>query len=107
MAFWSWSSDWVEVVALLVLIGGFILSAFADSLAIKLILIFIVGIMFGRVWFLFKKRGKLALSSLIAGFLLGFLVGNLLDNIGEIVLVFFAGLFVGYYIHKKKLIKII
>ncbi len=107
MAFWSFADDWVEFFVLFILILGFFLSVFTDSLAVKLLLIFIVGLMFGRTWFLHKKRQKFVLTSIIAGFLLGFLVGNLLENLREIVLIFFTGLFIGYFVHEKKWVKAI
>lgn len=105
MAFWSFSDDFFETVVLFVLILGFFLSTFADSLAMKFLLVFAVGLMFGRVWYIFKTRMKFVLTTIIAGFLLGFLVGNLLENIREIVILFLAGLLVSYYVHEKKLIK--
>ena len=78
---------------------------FTDSLATKLVLIILVGVMFGRAWFLFKKKTKLALTAVIAGFLLGFLLGNLLENVQLFVLLFLAGFLVSYYAHEKKWVK--
>jgi len=102
---WSMSEDWVEVGVLFVLMVSFFLSVFTNSLASKLVLIFLVGIMFGRAWFLFKKKTKLALTAMIAGFLLGFLLGNLLDNVRALVILFLGGFLVAYYAHEKKWIR--
>lgn len=105
MAFWDLTSDWVEGLVLFVLLSGFVLSVFTDSFAVKLVLIFVVGLMFGRTWFVFQKRGKFVLTSVIAGFLFGFVVGNLLANIREITVIFFVGFLLSYFAHKKKWIK--
>ncbi|MBI4141092.1 hypothetical protein HY485_04620 [Candidatus Woesearchaeota archaeon] len=102
MGLWSMSDDLVEVVVLFVLILSFFLSVFTNSFATKLILIFVVGLMFGRAWFLFRKKTKLALTAIVAGFLLGFLLGNLFENIRELTILFLAGFFLAYYAHEKK-----
>lgn len=98
------SEDWVEVFVLCVLILGFILSVFTDSLSMKFLLVFFVGIMFGRVWFRFKKKAKFALTAIIAGFLFGFLLGNLLENTKELTLLFLFGIVFSYWLHEKKFI---
>lgn len=105
MSWWSMSEDFVEVVILFVLILSFFLSVFTDSIVTKLILIFIVALMFGRLWFLFKRKTKLALTSILVVFLLGFLLGNLLENVRELVMLFFAGFLLAYYAHEKKWVK--
>ena len=107
MAMFNWMRDWVEFVVLFIFVISVFLSFASESLAVRLIIVFIVGLMFGRIWFVYKKRMKFALSGVIIGFLFGFLLGNFFGNIQEIILVFLIGFFASYYLHSKKLLRVV
>ncbi|MFH1317182.1 MAG: hypothetical protein ABII01_06685 [Candidatus Woesearchaeota archaeon] len=98
---------WPEVLSILLLIIGFILSITAQSAVMIYLLVFLSGLFFGRLWFMIQRQIKMPWSIVIFCFLLGYLLGAFLTRYGDariIILIFVIGIMTGYYLHAKKII---
>lgn len=98
--------DWPEVIALLFLISGFFLALFSANIYILYLVCFLMGLIFGRWWWKWQSRNRVPTFLAFAGFLLGFIAGSLFANLRLIILIAFAGIFVGYYVHKNNLLNV-
>ncbi len=97
--------DWPELVAFTFLLVGFFLALFSQSFFVLYSVCFLMGLIFGRVWWKWKTANKVPVFLTIVGFLLGFMLGSLFANLRLIVLLVFGGIIIGYYVHVKKFLK--
>lgn len=100
--------QWVEVFFIILLMVGFLIAISIRSAAINYIVIFLAGMMAGRLFY--EKLGKqpiFAFFLIIVGFLLGYMLGSFMVNKKLIVFFFIAGTLISYYTHKKGYIKIL
>ncbi len=96
--------DWPEFWAVVFMVVGFALALFSDNLAIAYIVVFLMGLLFGRVWYRGKKTNRIPLFLSIIFFLLGFMIGSLFASLQVIVLLMLAGVLIGYWLHEKGII---
>jgi len=96
--------DWPEIIAFIFMIVGFFLAIFADSMIIAYIVVFLMGLLFGRIWYRYKRSSRVPLFLSIVFFLLGFMVGTLFAKLQIIVLLMLAGTVIGYWLHEKGII---
>ena len=100
-------SMWVEYVALVVLFIGFFISMSSGSAFLSYIIIFLSGLLTGRI--LFQKRKALPFKYyiLMLVFLIGYILGTYVSfgSRKVIVIVFIAANVLSYYIHDRKYIK--
>ena len=97
--------NWAEVVALGVLVIGFLLAISMNNPIFVYIVSLIAGLMAGRYYF--SKIGRLPLFPfflIIIGFLFGYLIGAVAANRKIVALLFFVGWIVSHIAHKKKYI---
>ncbi len=103
----KWEKEWAEVLTLLFLVLGFILSVLLQSAVVSYISIIISGFLAGRIYYI--KRYKVPLLPIvlvIVGFLVGYLIGSIWVN-RILVLVSFAVAFWGsYYLHTHKILPV-
>lgn len=99
--FFEFADDWPELAAVIFLFLGFILALASSTFTIAYIVIFLLGLMFGRTWYRFHRARKTALVMSIAACLLGFGFGAILGNLQLVVLVFLLGILIGYWVHQK------
>lgn len=99
--------DWPEIVALTVLIAGFVMSIFAQNTVAIYSTCFIAGLVFGRLWYKLRKSESIPLFLAIMAFFLGFILGGIWTNLRAITLLLLAGILAGYWIHKKKILRTI
>lgn len=100
--------QWAEVFFIILLMIGFLLAISIKSAAMNYTIIFLAGMMAGRL--VYEKKGKqpiFAFFLIIVGFLFGYMLGSFNVNKKLIVFFFIVGSIVSYYIHKKGYIKII
>ena len=103
--FWK---QWAEVFFVILLMIGFLIAISIKSATMNYTVIFLAGMMAGRL--IYEKKGKqpiFAFFLITVGFLFGYMLGSFTVNKKLIVLFFIAGSLVSYYIHKKGYIKII
>ena len=99
------SKDWVEMIAFILLIMGFIMASTSGSAFLTYVTIFFCGMIIGRFWFQRKKDIKIPYFIVIVGFLLGYILGTYYGNKGITILLFFVGSLISYYLHEKGFIK--
>ena len=92
---------WPELTAIVVLVVGFILAAASGSAVVNYFIIFLGGGVFGRIWYRVKRGRKLWITIILIGFLIGFLLGSFYGNRKIVILLFFLGLILSYYLHDK------
>lgn len=93
---------WPEVLSFFLLIVGFILSVSTRSAVISYMVIFLCGLVMGRMWFNAQKTIKTPWAIIIFCFLIGYLFGNFYGDPKIIIILFIFGMIFGFYTFKKK-----
>jgi hypothetical protein len=103
----SFSDDWPETLAFVLLIAGFIVSLKATSAFLSYVVIVICGALFGRIWWRFRKNMSIPIILIALGFLIGYTLGAAFTYASAkvVFLLFILAVGVSYYIHEKKLIR--
>ena len=101
----AFSKDWVEIVAFILLIIGFIMASTSGSAFLTYITIFFCGMIIGRFWFQRKKDIKIPYFIIIVGFLFGYILGSYYGNKWITIILFLVGSLFSYYLHEKGFIK--
>lgn len=101
----SFYKDWAEIIGLILLVVGFILSLSTGSKVMSYLVITLSGLMFGRLWYRCRHTFKFTWALIIFGFLLGFLLGNMYGSKITLVILFLVGIVVSYYLHDKHYLK--
>ena len=94
--------NWSEIVAVALLVIGFVLAISMQNAFFVYIVIFIAGLMAGRYYF--SKIGRQPLFPfflIIIGFLLGYVLGTFNANRTIVMLLFFIGWVISHIAHKK------
>ncbi len=97
--------DWVEYLFLLLLVVGFIMGFAVRAPVIHYIIIFLVGMIVGRLFYLKKKYLPFPRYLITFGFVLGFIVGSIASNWKVLVFLFFVGAYTGYKLHEAHFIQ--
>ena len=100
--------QWAEVFFVILLMIGFLVAVSIKSAAMNYVIIFLAGMMVGRLFY--EKIGKqpiFAFFLIILGFLFGYMLGSFEVNKKLIAIFFIAGTLISYYIHKKGYLKIL
>jgi len=97
--------DWPETVGLLFLIIGFVLAIMSGNAVVLYITCFLMGLIFGRMWYKFRVSQCIPLFIVVMAFFLGFILGGIYANLRIIALLLLAGILVGYWLHAKKIIR--
>jgi len=94
-----------EILFFVLLVIGFIISLFSGSAIISYLIIFITGMMAGRL--IFERKGKLkfAYYLITIGFLIGYILGAFYGNRNITIILFILGALLSYYLHDRKIIK--
>ena len=93
--------NWAEVGFFILLVIGFAFSTFSTSAVVSYILIFIVGLMAGRLMLGRKRKITFPVYLMLLGFLIGFIVGAPFGNKGTMFVLFLLGGFLSYQAHKR------
>ncbi len=96
---------WPETIAFILLVIGFFVSLGSGSAVIAYILVFMAGLMGGRIWFRVKHGFKTPWVIILTGFLIGFMLGSRYGNKKMIILFYVFGIALSYYLHDKDIIK--
>ena len=100
-------SMWVEYVALSVLFTGFFISMSSGAAFLSYLVIFLSGLLTGRILFQQRKALPFKYYILMFVFLIGYILGTYVSfgSRKVIVIVFILSNILSYYIHDKKYIK--
>ncbi len=99
------ATTWVEVVFIILLVVGLLLSVTAANAYLNFIIIFLCGLLFGRLLYQERRNLKLAFYLVVFGFLVGYVVGSYYTNKTLVTLFFVIGITASYYAHFKKIIE--
>ena len=99
--------DWPETMALLFLIIGFFFALFSGNIIVLYAVCFLMGLVFGRMWYRVKTSTCIPLFMVIMTFFLGFILGGFYANLRIIALLLLAGILIGYWLHAKRIIRTI
>ncbi len=97
--------DWPESIAVTFLIIGFAFALFSGNATVLYTVCFLMGLLFGRMWYKFRKTQCIPLFLVVMGFFLGFILGGIWANLRAVALLLLAGMLLGYWLHKKKIIR--
>ena len=97
--------DWPELLGLGFLIAGFFLAIFSPSPLVLYTVCFLMGLIFGRIWYKYRTSECIPLFIIVMAFFLGFVLGGIWANLRVIALTLMAGTLAGYWLHAKKIIR--
>ena len=97
--------SWSQFLFFVLMIVGIIIAFAAPSAVISYIMIFISGMMAGRVMYWRQKRFHFAYYIVIVGFLMGYIIGTYYGSRKVIVILFVLGAFLSYYLYDKKVLR--
>ena len=100
----NWANRWVEYFTFLLIAAGAFMSIFSTSAVIGYTLIFLAGLMGGRLWYAFKDDFKLTWAIILIGFLVGFVLGNRYGDDRVYVFLYIFAIAISYYLHLKQII---
>lgn len=101
----SIADNWGEYLFYLLLALGFFISTSSGSAFISYIIIFLCGMMGGRLWFTMKKNLRVAWAMILTGFLVGFVLGSFYGDKKVIIILYVVGIGLSYFLHNRGLIK--
>lgn len=98
---------WAEFFFFVVMVLGFVVSIWAStySAAISYTIIFLSGMIGGRL--LYERKHKLTFPYyfIIIGFMIGYLLGAYYGSRKVIIILFVLGILFSYYLHKRGYIR--
>ena len=97
--------NWTEMFFFALLVIGFLFSLATPSAVLSYALIFVVGMMGGRLIYQRKNKLKFPYYLMIIGFLIGYIFGALYGNRNIMIILFVIGAFLSYYLHDKGIIQ--
>jgi 4-hydroxybenzoate polyprenyltransferase len=101
--------DWVEWLALVFLLLGFLISLMTSSFLLNIIVIILSGLIVGRSFYIIKhSSGVFPFIVVTLGFLLGYLVGGFVHGYSKlaIIILFLISAIVSYQLHRRKILVI-
>jgi len=97
--------NWAEIFFFILLVIGFLLSLATPSAVLSYALIFVAGMMGGRLIYERKDKLQFPYYLMIIGFLIGYILGAFYGNRNVIIILFVLGGFLSYILHDKGYIR--
>ena len=95
--------NWAEFFFFVVMVMGFVVALLAPSAFISYIIVFLSGMIGGRL--LYDRKGKLTFPYyiIIIGFLLGYVIGTYIGYGDKtvVIILFVLGVLLSYHLHKQ------
>ncbi len=98
-------NKWAEFYTILLLVIGFLIGITVRSVALNYVIIFIAGLMGGRLLHSRKNKHKFSYYLIIIGFLLGYMLGSVVYNKKIIAFLFLSAFLISYYLHEKGIVE--
>jgi uncharacterized membrane protein YeaQ/YmgE (transglycosylase-associated protein family) len=93
--------NWAEVFFFILLVLGFLIALAAPSAVVSYIVIFISGLIAGRLMYDRKNKGVFPYFIIIIGFFIGYLLGAYRGEREIMSVLFVLGALIGYYVYDK------
>lgn len=97
--------NWAEIFFFILMVIGIIIAVSAPSAVISYIVIFLSGMFAGRILYFRKKKLKSAYYIIIIGFLIGYLLGTYYGSRQVVIVLFFIGALLSYYLFEKGVLR--
>lgn len=102
-------NNWVEYIALLFMILGFIMMQtswiLSGSKMMTYLTIILVGMIVGRIFYKLDIENRTRWFIICCGFLIGFLWGSHYGKPLTIIILYLIGAYISYYVHDKGYLK--
>ena len=97
--------SWAEFFFFAVMILGFVIAIIAPSAVISYVVVFLSGMIGGRI--LYDRKGKLTFPYyiIIMGFLIGYLIGTYYGSRQVVIILFILGVLLSYHLFNKGYLK--
>ena len=97
--------SWVELLFFALMVIGFVIALIAPSAVISYTVIFLSGMIGGRL--LYDRRQKLTFPYylIMIGFLVGYVIGTYYGSRKIVIILFIIGILFSYYLCKKGYLK--
>jgi len=97
--------SWAEFFFFVIMIVGFIIALFTPSAFISYIVVFLSGMIGGRL--LYLRKGKLSFPYylILAGFLVGYVIGTYYGSRMIVIVLFVTGILFSYHLFNKGYLK--
>ena len=97
--------NWAEFFFFVLMVIGFIISMIAPSAVISYIVIFLSGMIGGRLLYHRRKKLTFPYYLIIIGFLIGYVIGTYYGSRKVVIILFILGVLFSYHLHKKGYIR--
>ena len=97
--------NWAEFFFFALMVSGFTISLMAPSAIISYTVVFLSGMIGGRL--LYDRKGKLTFPYylIIGGFLIGYLIGTYYGSRKIVIMLFALGILFSHYLYNKGYLK--
>lgn len=96
---------WAEFFSFVLLAIGFIVALVAESALISYIVLFLCGMMAGRLMSERYKKIKFPYYLVVIGFLIGYILGSRFGNKLVLLILFIVGAYISHYLHEHGFLK--
>jgi hypothetical protein len=93
--------SWAEFIFFILMILGFVIALSAPSAVISYIVVFLSGMIGGRLLYQRKKRLTIPYYLILIGFILGYAIGTYYGSRQVVIILFVLGILFSYHLHNK------
>jgi len=97
--------NWAEFFFFVLMIVGFIIALFAPSAVISYIIIFLSGMIGGRLLYDRKQKLTFPYYIILIGFIIGYVIGTYYGSRKVVIILFILGILLSYHLHNKGYIR--
>jgi hypothetical protein len=97
--------SWAEFFFFVLMIIGFIIAIIAPSAVISYLVVFLSGMIGGRLLYERKKKLSFPYYIIIIGFMIGYVIGTYYGSRKVVIILFVLGILLSYYLHNKGYIR--
>ena len=96
--------NWVELLFFSIMVIGILISHLAPRAAISYIIMFLSGLLAGRI--IYQRKGRMSLHyyMIISGFVIGYILGAYYGSRLVTGIIFMAGAMASYRLYEKKIL---
>ena len=99
--------SWPEFFFFILMVVGFFLSFWASvfSAFVSYIVVFLCGMIGGRLLYDRKQKLTFPYYLILAGFLIGFVIGTFYGNKAVVIILYILGVLISYHLYNKKYLR--
>ncbi len=97
--------SWAEFLFFVLMVIGFAVALLAPSAVISYIVVFLSGMIGGRLLYERKKKLVFPYYLILIGFLIGYLIGTYYGSREVVIILFILGILFSYHLHNKGYIR--